>query len=338
MSALVQYDTMRGEVQKAETIDEAATIRDQAEALRAYAKQRHDPDLEMWMGEIKVRAVARIGQLSRELDTSKGGSNPLATLPIDGKSKSAVLAEAGISTSAAGRYEEAASVPPTAAERYYRDSKATGKPPTVKGLRAVLKKEKRAEKEIALGQQQASAPPAAKRYGVIYADPPWRFEPYSRDTGMDRAADNQYPTMNTAELCALEIPAAEDCALFLWATMPMLPQALTVMSAWGFQYKSGCVWVKDRLGTGYWFRNKHELLLVGTRGDIPAPAPGTQFASVIEAAVGAHSAKPNAFAEMIEEIFPTLPALEIFARSPRAGWTVWGNEAVPQEVRGQAVA
>jgi N6-adenosine-specific RNA methylase IME4 len=95
--------------------------------------------------------------------------------------------------------------------------------------------------------------------------------------------------------------------------------------------------VKDRLGTGYWFRNKHELLLVGTRGDVPAPAPGTQFASVIEAAVGAHSAKPIAFAEMIEEMFPTLPALELFARSPREGWDVWWNE-VPQEVRGQAVA
>jgi hypothetical protein len=99
-----RLDAMRGEVQKAATIDEAASIRDQAEALRAYAKQRHDPELEMWMGEIKVRAAARIGELSRELDTSKGGSNPLATLPISGKSKAAALAEAGISTSAAQRY------------------------------------------------------------------------------------------------------------------------------------------------------------------------------------------------------------------------------------------
>lgn len=107
----------------------------------------------------------------------------------------------------------------------------------------------------------------------------------------------------------------------------MLPEALSVMAAWKFNYKSHCIWVKDRLGTGYWFRTKHELLLVGTRGDIPAPAPGTQFASIIEAATGAHSAKPMAFAEMIEELFPTLPAMEMFARAPRVGWDVWGNEA-----------
>jgi N6-adenosine-specific RNA methylase IME4 len=85
--------------------------------------------------------------------------------------------------------------------------------------------------------------------------------------------------------------------------------------------------VKDRTGTGFWFRNAHELLLVGTRGDLPAPAPGTQYASVIEAAVGEHSAKPAAFAEMIEEMFPSLPAVELFARGPRLGWDVWGNEA-----------
>ena len=65
--------------------------------------------------------------------------------------------------------------------------------------------------------------------------------------------------------------------LFLWATAPMLPQALEVMAAWGFKYKSHMVWVKDRTGTGYWFRNAHELLLVGTKGRIPAPAPGMQM-------------------------------------------------------------
>jgi N6-adenosine-specific RNA methylase IME4 len=96
---------------------------------------------------------------------------------------------------------------------------------------------------------------------------------------MDRAADNHYPTMTTEQICALEIPAADNCALFLWATAPMLPEALAVMVAWGFTYKSHCIWAKDRLGTGYWFRNQHELLLVGTRGNIPAPAPGTQFPS-----------------------------------------------------------
>jgi N6-adenosine-specific RNA methylase IME4 len=78
---------------------------------------------------------------------------------------------------------------------------------------------------------------------------------------MDRAADNHYRTMTLDDIQALSVPAANDCVLFLSATVPMLQEAFHI------------VWVKDRVGTGYWFRNMHELLLVGTRGDIPTPAP-----------------------------------------------------------------
>jgi len=198
---------------------------------------------------------------------------------------------------------------------------------SVAELRALVKRDKRAAKEEELGEAQAEALSTGGGFGVIYADPPWRFEPYSRDTGMDRAADNHYPTMTLDDLLVLPVPAASDAVLFLWATVPMLPEALDVMAAWGFAYKSHYVWVKDRIGTGYWTRNQHELLLIGTRGDIPAPAPGEQYASVVSAAVGEHSAKPAMFAEMIEEMFPNLPAVELFARGPRLGWTVWGNEA-----------
>ena len=123
--------------------------------------------------------------------------------------------------------------------------------------------------------------------------------------------------------------AAADCVLFLWATAPMLPQAIEVLEAWSFTYKTCAVWGKDRIGTGYWFRNKHEILLVGTRGHIPAPAMGTQWSSLILAPVGRHSEKPEAFSEMIESYFPTLPKVELHARGvvSRPGWDVWGLEA-----------
>ncbi len=198
----------------------------------------------------------------------------------------------------------------------------------IKAERAVEKKDARAEKEAALAHATIAASERLghKVYGVIYADPCWRFEPYSRDTGMDRSADNHYPTMPTDQIAAINVPAADDCVLFLWATAPMLPDALRVMEAWGFTYKTNLVWAKDRIGTGYWARSKHELLLIGTKGSIPAPSPGDQPPSVIEARVTEHSAKPNHFAEIIEEMFPNLPALEMFAREPRLGWDVWGNE------------
>ena len=103
------------------------------------------------------------------------------------------------------------------------------------------------------------------------------------------------------------------------------------MSAWGFAYRSNIVWAKDRLGTGYWTRNKHEHLLIGARGAIPAPAMGRQWPSLIEAPVGAHSAKPEVFLDLVEAYFPTLPKIELNRRGPaRPGWDAWGNEGGPR--------
>lgn len=203
----------------------------------------------------------------------------------------------------------------------------------INAARAVIKQESRDTRECILGAAQAALPD--KKYGVIYADPEWRFEVYSRDTGMDRAADNHYPTSVTDEICKRPVAeiAADDCVLFLWATVPMLPDALRVMAAWSFDYKSHEVWRKDRLGTGFWFRNVHELLLVGTRGNIPAPAMGTQFESVIDAPAGKHSVKPDVFYEIIESYFPTLPKIELNARRTRPNWDAWGLEA-PMDAAG----
>jgi N6-adenosine-specific RNA methylase IME4 len=91
----------------------------------------------------------------------------------------------------------------------------------------------------------------------VLADPPWTFQVYDDITGQDRGACNHYPTMSFGAIKALKIPAAKDAALFLWATAPMLPQALETMAAWGFSYKSCFVWVKDKRGLGYWARNRH---------------------------------------------------------------------------------
>ena len=190
-----------------------------------------------------------------------------------------------------------------------------------------LKKVRREEREVQLAvkTEEASRTLGSKLYGVIYADPPWRFRPYG-EAGMDRAADNHYPTMTVEEIRQLPVPAANDCVLFLWATVPMEWEAHEVLRAWGFEYRNQFVWLKDRVGTGYWCRNKHEILLIGTKGNPPAPAPGEQSASVLKAPIRRHSEKPTRFAEMIKKMFPNTPALEMFARQSRDGWECWGNE------------
>lgn len=198
-----------------------------------------------------------------------------------------------------------------------------------KEARAEAKKERRSQLEIDLAQRTVNLSQRLreKRYGVIYADPPWRFEPYSRETGMDRAPENHYATTSLEQIFEIEPPAANDCILFLWATIPMLPQALDLMRDWGFTYKSQFVWAKDKIGPGYWIREQHELLLIGTKGDVPAPAPGNQYASLQTASRGDHSEKPFIFHEIIEDMFPTVPRVEMFARGGTlAGWDRWGAE------------
>jgi N6-adenosine-specific RNA methylase IME4 len=196
--------------------------------------------------------------------------------------------------------------------------------------RSELKKQERADKERTLGEKQKALPTG--KYSVIYADPPWAFKTHS-DNGKDRSPESHYPTMGIEDIMDMPIGdlAENNSVLFMWATVPMLPEAIEVMKVWGFTYKSHVAWIKDRMGLGYWFRNQHELLLVGTRGQVISPAPGSQFPSVVSAPVGKHSQKPEDFYRIIEGYFPNVSKVELFARNGREGWAAWGNQAPEQE-------
>jgi N6-adenosine-specific RNA methylase IME4 len=168
-------------------------------------------------------------------------------------------------------------------------------------------------------------------HAVIYADPPWKYEGGTTDP--TREIENHYPPMPLADICALPVAdiTTPDAILYLWTTAPKLEEAFEVIRAWGFVYRTNIVWHKTgRLGLGYWARIDHEHLLVATKGVFPTPDPATTPRSVIASPVGKHSAKPHEFAELIERMFPALPRLEMFCRSPRQGWTVWGNQSADE--------
>lgn len=164
-------------------------------------------------------------------------------------------------------------------------------------------------------------------YDVILADPPWRYS-FSRSDS--RKVENQYPTMTVEDICALPVPAAPNCVLYLWATAPKLLEALAVMKAWGFQYVTQAVWDKGVIGMGYWFRGRHEILLVGVKGKVSPPAPLARVPSVICARRSEHSRKPVEVYELIERAFPEARRLEMFARARREEWDAWGNEVEAQ--------
>jgi N6-adenosine-specific RNA methylase IME4/ParB-like chromosome segregation protein Spo0J len=163
-------------------------------------------------------------------------------------------------------------------------------------------------------------------FQVLYADPPWRYD--HAETPDLRSIENHYPTMTLEDIQALSVPAADDSVLFLWATSPKLPEAIAVMEAWGFSYRTCMVWRKDRIGMGYYARQQHELLLIGKRGAYPVPDPEDRPPSVIDAPRGEHSAKPHVFYELIERMYPTATYCELFARNRRDRWGSWGNQAV----------
>lgn len=199
-----------------------------------------------------------------------------------------------------------------------------------KQIRAEKAKARRVERldnlaKIAEGNAELDT---STRYPVIYADPPWRYEqPPMGDT--NRSIENHYPTMSLDEICAMPVSdlATDDAVLYLWATAPKLAECFEVINAWGFEYRTCMVWDKEKIGMGYYARNQHELLLICRRGQIPPPEAGTQPSSVHREARGKHSAKPHFYYEMIEEAYPQLPKIELFCRSPREGWAVWGNQS-----------
>lgn len=224
-------------------------------------------------------------------------------------------------------------------------AKLAGKeiPDQARALEAMLKGAKpavavrQAERDVRMRglAGKTRALPAGK-YSIIYADPPWEWEAWGPG-GESKNPENHYPTLSVEAIQALMIEemAATDGALFLWATAPLLPDALATMAAWGFVYKSLWGWDKVDPGTGYWGRSQLELLLIGTRGEFPAPAPQDRSSNLYRQAKGAHSAKPIWFAEKLEALYPDLPKIELFRRGPaRPGWDAWGNEVPPGDGAG----
>lgn len=169
-----------------------------------------------------------------------------------------------------------------------------------------------------------------KKYQVIYADPPWRYDLRNRQG----SADKHYPTMSIADICALPVAelADKDCVLFLWATLPMLQEALQTLRAWGFTYKTTAfVWIKANpkaltlyWGMGFWTRSNAEICLLATRGH--PKRVSKRVHQVIITPKEEHSKKPDTARIRIEALMGDVPRVELFARQCTPGWDVWGNE------------
>lgn len=173
-------------------------------------------------------------------------------------------------------------------------------------------------------------------YQIVIADPPWKFASNSKEKP-GRNAMGHYDCMPLDEIKALPVRdlVAKDALLLMWVTVPFLELSLEVVKAWGFKYVSELMWPKDRVGTGFWVRNRHEPVLVCKRGKFPCPKPAPFADSIIPGAQREHSRKPETVHEQVEAVpdWASLRKLEMFARRTRPGWDVWGNETTKFDKR-----
>ena len=170
-----------------------------------------------------------------------------------------------------------------------------------------------------------------RRFGIIYADPPWDYRGQlqhagagSGDTG---GAVRHYPTVGLSDLKKLDVAgiAEDDCLLFMWATNPHLDQAIELGRAWDFQWATvAFVWDKERVNPGFYTLSQCELCLVFKRGRIPAPRGARNVRQLVRSRRGSHSEKPEEVRRRIEEMFPTQTKIELFARRKVDGWAGWG--------------
>ena len=182
-----------------------------------------------------------------------------------------------------------------------------------------------------------------KKYQIIYADPPWKYE-FSPTAG--RAIENHYPTMDIETLKNIPVLniCSSDCILFLWVTFPKLLDGLDLMKSWGFKYRTvAFVWVKTNkkynpnqssflpyesfdsfYGMGHYTRSNAEIVILGKRGAIKSK--DHSVSQLIYSPRRKHSQKPDEVKSKIEKIMGDLPRIELFAREKTKGWDVWGNE------------
>jgi len=286
--------------------------------------------------QAKIRAIEKVGMAEAARKAALQDGQDAGTAVIYAEAKLGELLAAGVSAGnpiispgkqlpagisrQTSHHAQTIAANPEKVEQIIATATATDKIPTPDMVYKLIKK---GETQAARREMVSKIP--SGKFAVIYADPPWQYS----NSGFNESAESQYSTMPTEDICKMsdevEAWSTPETVLFLWATNPLLPDALEVMQAWGFDYKTNMAWIKDKgRGKGWFLQSKHELLLIGTRTN--TPHPNVRPDSCFEADRGpVHSRKPVKAYEIIESMYDGAK-LEMFCRKPRDGWEAHGNE------------
>lgn len=310
-NALVEINKAQQALAQANDIQEILDLRDKAASFVLFANAQGFKEAAQEAKIFQLNAERKAGMWLAENVTH--GGNP-KTFQDE---RSTPLPE-GVDYNESHRWQLQASVPEETFNEWVDECLTTGKEITASGLQRI-------GRLLRIGENEQPELPQGK-YRVIYADPPWQYG----DKLIDGygPAEHHYTTMTLAELMNLPVYdlSLESSVLFLWATAPMIREALDLANAWGFEYKAQFIWDKVRHNYGHYNSVRHELLLLCTRGScLPDNNILIDSVQIIERN-DKHSSKPNEFRAIIEGLYKVGPYIELFAREKIAGWECWGNE------------
>ena len=314
---VVQLDRARTALAEAKTIGETKKVLDMAHAAEIYARRQElGQEAIAYAHSIKYEALHKLGGILEVTPKAKPGTKP--KFNTRGVSNSKTLKELGITLKTSALAQKLAAMP-AEAFALVRDGTKTLTAALI-ALRKQSIKADLVERELPRG-----------RYRLIYADPPWWYgTPQHGKTEQVATLGTHYPSMKTSAICDLPVGdmAADNAVLFLWATSPLLFEAKAVIDAWGFTYKASIVWDKVLHNVGHYVSVRHEFLLICTRGSC-LPDSDKLHDSVVSIERTAHSAKPEQFRDIIDEMYTPVKGdrLELFARAATPKhWASWGNQ------------
>jgi N6-adenosine-specific RNA methylase IME4 len=319
MNKLAVLSFVERRLASVQTVDEAKEIRDQAEAIRVYAKSaRKGLAIQNRAAAIKILAEQRAGTLLAEREKSVGGRGKKTAFSLKGVLGTET--EHGASA-IAHRWQVMAGVPEERVRELEAELTTAGKELT---SALILRQAAPVPKAI------ESIPPPTGAYRTFVVDPPWPMEKIERDVRPMQAGFD-YPTMDEDSLMAWAhenlIPCVDPDSgahLYLWTTHKHLPMALRLAAAWGFNYECLMTWVKNVGFTPFSWMRSTEHVIFARRGGLPLQTMGLRLD--FQADVRQHSRKPDVFYERVAAASPG-PRLDMFARERHEGFDNWGNEA-----------
>ena len=319
---LAKYEELIYSIEKAKTVNEAIEKMAKADALRTYTRKiGMDIQGQNMFAEARMIAECRAGELLRGMEKAVGAAKKRGIQ----EEPRETLSDIGISKKESSQWQQMADIPVEEIRKYVQESSDDKKEATSAGARRIVTHEKQ-NKKVASIKAKESLPPTGK-YDVIVIDPPWPIKKVELECRPNQVEQIDYPTMSLAEIAQLELPAEDDCHLWLWTTHKLLPKAFDICAGWGFKYTCTFVWHKPG-GLGSLFGMPQlncEFALYARKGN-PIFVDLKAFKVCFQAPRGAHSEKPQEFYDVIKRVTAGR-RLDMFNRREISGFSRWGNQS-----------